>query len=499
LKELSVTIIFDLLTALAVVFLLVVGAAMLWLVVMAIQDKIQSEDAIRRNFPVIGRFRHWFIHLGVFFRQYFFALDREEQPFNRAIRFWIYDCAKDKPGTIAFGSTNDLREPGSIIFVNSPYPTLESDEKKYTLPKVIGEHCPKPFQPQRIVNISGMSYGALSKPAVQALSHGAAKGSVWMNTGEGGLSPFHLEGNCDIVFQLGTAKFGVRDDEGKLCDHRLKAIADHEQVRAFEIKLSQGAKPGKGGILPAAKITKEIAEIRKVPMGQDARSPNRHPDISNPDELLDMIARIRDISGKPVGFKTVIGTGRIPEELIDTIARRGNEFAPDFITVDGGEGGTGAAPQVLADHMGLPLTESLEIVTTLIAEAGLRDKIRVIASGKLVTPDKVGWALAMGADYTTTARGFMMSLGCIQAMQCHKDTCPTGITTHNKRLQGGLNVKSKAEMVANYANHINGDVEMLARSCGLQSAAEFEREHVRIVQSAGRSKRLNEIYPIQPV
>jgi len=250
-------------------------------------------------------------------------------------------------------------------------------------------------------------------------------------------------------------------------------------------------------LLPACKVTEEVARIRGIPVTVASRSPNRHVEIRVPDDLLDMIQHIRELTGRPVGIKTVIGSAIYPQQLCAAILRRGPGSAPDFITVDGGEGGSGAAPQVLADHVGLPLSESLPIVIDVLAAAGLRERIRVIASGKLVTSAKVAWALCMGADFTVTARGFMFSLGCIQSMQCHLDTCPTGVTTHNPRLQKGLVVSHKSERVANYARSLNHDVDVLAHSCGLANARQFGRQHARIVQLAGHSIPLDELYPGQ--
>ncbi len=465
------------------------GLVMLVLLILFVQDLLQKESAVRRNFPVIGRLRYFLERQGEYFRQYFFADDREELPFNRATRTWVYRTAKNMVGTIGFGSTNDLREPGSIIFINSPYPMLE-EECKPTPPLIIGPNCQRPFEARHIVNISGMSFGALSAPAVRALSLGAAKAGVWLNTGEGGLSPHHLEGQCDLIFQIGTAKYGVRDADGRLSDTKLCEVARH--VRAFEIKLSQGAKPGKGGILPAIKVNDEVARIRGIPVGVASISPNRHVEIKAPDDMLDMIQHIREITGLPVGIKTVIGSAVYPRQLCEAILRRGQDSAPDFITVDGGEGGSGAAPQVLADHVGLPLMESLPILVNVLHEAGLHERIRVIASGKLVTSAKVAWALCVGADFAVTARGFMFALGCIQSMQCHQDTCPTGVTTHNKRLQKGLVVSNKVNRVTNYASCLNHDVDVLAHSCGLCNARQFRRHHARIVRASGHSVPLDE-------
>ncbi|MDH5180358.1 MAG: FMN-binding glutamate synthase family protein, partial [Gammaproteobacteria bacterium] len=318
---------------------------------MYITDIMQTTHAVRRNYPVVGRLRYRMERLGEYFRQYFFAQDREEMPFNRATRAWIYRTAKGLGGMVSFGSTNDLRQPGAVIFVNDFFPRLEEEQSPMP-PLIIGAPCDKPFVAKNIFNISGMSYGAISKPAVRALSNGARKADIWMNTGEGGLSPYHLEGECDLMFQIGTAKYGVRDVYGNLSDDRLREVSAH--VKAFELKLSQGAKPGRGGVLPANKVTEEVARIRGIEAGKMSSSPNRHPEITNIEQLLNSLNHIREVTGRPVGFKAVIGSERFLRDLCDTIHRRGLDFAPDFITVDGGEGGTGAAPQVLIDNVGLP-------------------------------------------------------------------------------------------------------------------------------------------------
>ena len=315
-----------------------------------------------------------------------------------------------------------------------------------------------------------------------------------MNTGEGGLSPYHLEGGADIVFQIGTAKYGVRDAQGNLSDEKLREVAALDQVKMFEIKLSQGAKPGKGGILPGKKVTREIAAIRGIPVGEDSISPNRHPDINSIADLLDMIERIRKVTGKPVGFKAVVGAYGWLEELFNEVNHRGRQSAPDFITIDSSEGGTGAAPMALMDYMGLPIKESLPLVADKLNEFGLKDRIKLIASGKLITPADVAWALCVGADFVTSARGFMFSLGCIQALHCNKDTCPTGITTHNPRLQKGLVPSVKAERVANYVQNMIYEVGIIAHSCGVREPRELKRFHARIVCENGRSISLEEMY-----
>jgi glutamate synthase domain-containing protein 2 len=468
-------------------------AVILFILYVFIQDVTQKKHGVLRNYPVIGHLRYFFEQLGEYFRQYFFAGDRDEMPFNRSTRGWVYRLAKNEGGTIGFGSTYDLHLPGALIFVNHPFPVLE-EERLPTPSLILGENqCKQPFEVKSIVNISGMSFGAISAPAVRALSRGASVAGCWMDTGEGGLSPYHLEGGCDIIMQIGTAKYGVRDAHGELSPERLVELS--KVVKAFEIKLSQGAKPGKGGVLPGKKVTPEIARIRGIPEGRDSISPNRHRDISNMNDLLDKVAYIRDLTGRPVGVKTAVGGWVFLNDLADAVHRRGLEYAPDFLVVDGGEGGSGAAPQALADHMSLSIEEGLPRVVDALIESGLKQRIRVVASGKLVTSARAAWALCVGADFINTARGFMFSLGCIQALRCHTNTCPTGITTHSSRLQRALVVEEKYLRVANYANNMNREVDMIAHSCGVRHARELRREHVRIVQANCQSIALNMIYP----
>lgn len=478
----------------AALFVVMLGLGLLAVLVLYIIDVRQTRHTLRRNYPVIGRFRYFFEHIGEFFRQYFFAQDREEQPFNRAIRSWVYRAAKGVSTSVAFGSTRALNTPGDFHFNPAGFPLL-SEQTQSTPPKTIGPLCPKPYTAASFFNISGMSYGALSAPAITALSQGAAKAQCWLNTGEGGLSTHHLSGACDIVYQIGTAKYGVRDTHGNLCPTRLKALANNPQVKMFELKLSQGAKPGKGGILPAEKVTADIATARGIPQAQASISPNRHPDIASAKALLARINDIRTITGKPVGFKTVIGDTQWFTDLCAHMATLPTEQLPDFITLDGAEGGTGAAPQALMDFMGLPLSESLPFVVDTLKKHHLKDRIIVVASGKLINPSAAAKALATGADFIVSARGFMFSLGCIQAMQCHKNTCPTGITTHNKRLQQGLNPQNKAQRVANYHAQLVKEVEMIAHSCGATHSRQLTREHVRVINANGSSSLLSHIHP----
>ncbi len=473
-------------------FLFLIGLILALVIILFFIDITQTKDAVRRNYPVIGRFRKIFSSLGEFFRQYFFAMDREEMPFNRAERDWIADVSEHGSETIPFGSTRNLTA-GAAIFANGMFPKLEGEHVPHK-PFVIGKDAKFPYEPNSFFNVSAMSFGSLSKPAVQALSHGAQLAGCWLNTGEGGVSPYHLEGGCDIVFQIGTGKFGVRNEDMTLNDDLLRKICEHEKIRMIEIKLSQGAKPGKGGILPASKVTEEIAEIRGIEAGKAAISPNRHVEVSNNQELLDFVDHVRKVSGRPTGIKLVLGNVTPIKELIAEIKKRGPDSAPDFITIDGGDGGTGAAPMPLIDNMGLTIRESLPTIDDLFRDAGLRDRVALIASGKLITPAEAAWAFCAGADFVNSARGFMFALGCIQALKCNTNTCPTGVTTHDRRLQKGLNPESKAVKVRNYCDTMRHEVEMIAHSCGVDHPRDLTRDHVFIVQQNGRSKPFSDVW-----
>ena len=485
----------DVLAFSAILFVVLIGIGTLLVIYMYWQDVNQKSHAIRRNYPVIGRFRYYFEYLGEFFRQYFFAQDREELPFNRAQRAWVYRAAKNLDSTVAFGSTRPLNRPGDVIFLNCLFPTLAEDHVP-PKPVVIGDgYAKQPFAASSFFNISGMSYGALSEPAIRALAKGAAKAGIWMNTGEGGVSKFHLEGGCDLVFQIGTAKYGVQDAEGQLSEEKLLKVAAHPQIKMFEIKLSQGAKPGKGGMLPGKKVTSEVAEARDIPEGQDSMSPNGHRDIRSLEDLVNMVNRIRTLTGRPVGFKLVLGSSEWLDEFCQLVHQKGKEYAPDFITLDSADGGTGAAPQSLMDYMGLPINASLPVVCDKLTSYGLKDRIKVIVSGKLINPGRVAWALAMGADFVVSGRGFLFSLGCIQALQCNKNTCPTGITTHNKDLQKGLDPTIKSERVRQYASTMIKEVGVLAHSCGAVDPRGLNRSHVHIINETGLPEPVTDLYP----
>lgn len=475
-------------------FVLLVALGLVMVMAVWIADRNQSSNAVLRNFPVIGHFRYGFLRLGEFFRQYLFASDREELPFNRAQRVWVYRAAKNADTTIGFGSTRDLSAEGVPFFVNAPFPRLDSNHVP-PKPVRIGPYARQPYDHAAFFNISAMSFGALSAPAVRALSFGAAKAGIWLDTGEGGLAPYHLEGGCDLVFEIGTAKYGVRTADGQFDDDKLRAVCAHAQVKMVSIKLGQGAKPGMGGLLPGIKVTPEIAAIRGIPVGQDSQSPNRHLDIANVSELLDAIAHVREVGGKPTGFKAVLGDVDWIAELCDQVWQRGIESAPDFIIVDGCEGGTGAAPQTLMEGIGLPLHEALPaLINTLIAK-GLRERIKVICSGKRITAYDVAWALSMGADFVNSARGFMLALGCIQSLQCNRNTCPTGITTQNPKLQRGLVVTDKSEKVYHYARNLMYEVGIIAHSCGVDDPRQLDRTHCRVVGDDGLSVPLIKLFP----
>lgn len=456
------------------------------LVVIFVRDITQREHSVLRNYPLVGHLRFVSERYGRLLREYFIVGDRDELPFDRATRSWVYRAAKNVPDMIGFGSTYPQHTGEALSFVPAPFP-LNKALCVSAPPVLIGaEFCTYPFLARSLVNISGMSYGALSEPAVRALSRGAQGAGCWLNTGEGGLAPAHREGHCDLMMQVGTAKFGIRDQEGRLSPERARDLG--RVVKAFEIKLSQGAKPGRGGVLPARKVTPEVAAIRGIKAYQDAMSPAVHPEIQSVDGLLDAITRLRDLTGRPVGVKTALGDGALIEQMCEAVLRRGVADAPDFLTIDGAEGGSGATPQMLADHMGLPLSEALPMAVDILVSAGLKERIRVVASGKLVTPAKAAWALCMGADFVVTGRGFLFALGCIQALRCHTDTCPTGITTHNKRLQRGLVVTDKSLRVARYGQALNRDIDLLAHICGVPHGRFLRREHVLVMTPEGHVK-----------
>jgi glutamate synthase domain-containing protein 2 len=475
---------------------ILIGLLLLGLAVLAVRDLMQKKHAVTRNFPIIGHLRYFFEELGHPLRQYFFSSDLEERPYNRVRRSWVYASAKGQNNFVGFGSQVDHHEPGRMHILPSMYPTLKADAVELPQPRVIGRRRPEPYQPRRFANISGMSFGALSPNAVRALARGAKLSGCYMGTGEGSLSPYHIEGDCDILYQIGPAKFGCRTPDGQFDDDKAARILALPQVKMVEIKLAQGAKPGKGGVLPKEKITKEIAQIRGIPMGQDCHSPNRFEEFHDARSLLEFIARVRTLTGKPIGLKLVVGSSAEIDALCSEIRKRGD--GPDFIAVDGKEGGTGAAPLALADYVGLPLIDGLTTVDDALRRHGLRDDVTLIASGQIATGGEVATHIALGADLIHIARGFMFALGCIQALRCHTNKCPTGVATQNKWLQSGLDPADKSVRVMNYSLALERDLQMITHACGLRHPNELQRGHVVVNISPGVRKSLIELFPYPP-
>ncbi|MDP3720167.1 MAG: FMN-binding glutamate synthase family protein [Acidobacteriota bacterium] len=472
------------------------GVLVFGVAAIAVRDLTQRRHAVTRNFPVIGHLRYFLEEMGPPLRQYFFAGDREERPYNRVTRSWVYASAKGQNNLIGFGSQVDHNEPGRMHIVPSLYPTLKSADATgadLPRPRLIGAKRAQPYQPRRFANISGMSYGALSPNAVRALSRGARMAEAYMSTGEGSLSPYHVEGGADILYQIGPAKFGCRTPDGRFDDAKAAAILALPQVKMVEIKLAQGAKPGKGGMLPKEKITREIAEIRGIPMGIDCQSPNRFEEFDDAASLLDFIERVRRLTGKPVGLKMVVGAAAEVDELCREIRQRGD--GPDFIAVDGNEGGSGSAPLALADYVGLPLVDALIAVDNALRREGLRHDIALIASGKIATGGDVATHLALGADLVHIGRGFLFSIGCIQALRCHTNTCPAGVTTQNQWLQSGLDPADKGVRVGNYALALERDLQMITHACGLTHPGQLHRGHVVMNISPGVRKSLADLFP----
>jgi glutamate synthase domain-containing protein 2 len=448
---------------------------------------LQRKHTIKHNFPVVGHLRYMLEKIGPELRQYIVANNREELPFNRSQRSWIYASSKKQNNYQSFGTDQDIYAVGHIFITPAMFPFKPAanhpnvkDPTLIPCAKIMGLHNKRrrPYRPYSVVNISGMSYGSLSANAVTALNIGSMKAGCYQNTGEGGLSPFHQNG-ADIMFHFGTGYFGVRDENGDFSFPKIeKLVQDNPFIRAIEVKLSQGAKPGKGGVLPAAKITKEIAAIRTVPMGQDALSPATHSAFSNVGEMIDFLEKIADRTGLPVGFKSAVGKLEMWEELTDIMLATGK--GPDFITIDGGEGGTGAAPPAFADHVSLPFVYAFTNVYKIFAKKGLADRVVFIGSGKLGLPARAMMAFAMGCDIVAVAREAMMSIGCIQAQTCHTNTCPAGVATQNKWLAAGLDPTLKSDRMANYVQTLRKEIIEITHSCGYEHPAQLGMEDIEI-------------------
>ena len=471
------------------------------LLTLALIDVVQKKHAIRRIFPLIGRVRYFLEMIGPEMRQYWVANDKEEAPFNRDERRWIYSSAKGQNQNFGFGTTEVLYSIGYPLIKHAVFPFPDSKAQhpwgdKTAIPclKVMGTfHGRKrPFRPRSIINISAMSFGSLGAKAVTAMSKGAAQAMACHNTGEGGVSPYHKEGKADIMWQLGTGYFGARGPDGEFnLDVLAEEVASTPPIRCIEIKLSQGAKPGKGGILPAAKVTEEIAAVRKIPVGKACLSPNAHKEFSTVDEMIDFIEGIAARTGLPVGIKSAIGEIEFWDELADRMKARNQ--GPDFITVDGSEGGTGAAPLTFSDHVSLPFKIGFKRVYQVFQARGITDRIVWIGSGKLGFPDRTVVAMAMGCDLVAVAREAMLAVGCIQAQKCHTGHCPAGVATQQWWLQRGLDVELKAERMARYLQSFRKELLTLSHACGYEHPGQFTLDDIEV--SCG----VNEFQPLSSV
>lgn len=469
------------------------SAIIIPLVLIYLYDITQKKHTILRNFPILGHLRFIFEFIRPEIQQYFIASDFEERPYSRESRSLIYERAKKALDTIPFGTRRELLEVGYDGLFHSLNAKFPSEVEQRI---VIGNaQCKNPYLSSHM-NISGMSFGALSANAVMAMNLGAKMGGFAHATGEGGLSPYHLMGG-DVVWQIGTAYFGCRNADGTFNPEEFAKEAQRPEVKMIELKLSQGAKPSHGGILPAAKLTREIAEIRKVPMGHDVISPPTHSAFHNPIEMMYFIQKLRDLSGgKPVGFKLCVGHRKEFLSICKGMLVTG--IIPDFIAVDGAEGGTGAAPIEFANRVGMPLAEGLAFVHNSMVGIGLRDQIRIAASGKIVSGFDMVTKMALGADVCNVARAMMLATGCIQSLQCNANTCPTGITTHDKRLQKGLVVEQKKDRVANFHAATMHSFYELVGAMGLSSPSDITPDHVFKRVSPTQVKTYRELYNFIP-
>jgi glutamate synthase domain-containing protein 2 len=475
------------------------------LAAVAVRDLLQREHTLLRNFPVIGHARYLIEAVGPELRQYLVAGNNEERPFTRDQRRWVYASAKKENNYFGFGTDNDIEYTAGYPVINHrnfgaavPPSTPEAGYEAWVpCAKVLGagrgrRHA---FRPDSVVNVSAMSFGSLSGAAVRALNEGAALAHCLHNTGEGGLSDHHRRGG-ELVFQIGTAYFGCRDERGRFDLARLTDLVAGAPVRALEIKLSQGAKPGLGGVLPAAKVSPEIAAVRGVPEGKDCISPSRHAEFSDVDSMLDWVEMLADETGLPVGIKSAVGDMGFWVELADLMAR--GDRAVDFITVDGGEGGTGAAPLIFTDSVSLPFQLGFARAYSLFAERGLTDRTVFIGGGKLGLPDNAIVAFALGCDMVNVAREAMLAIGCIQAQKCHTDTCPTGVATQNTWLAHGLDPAVKSVRLANYVKTVRRDLLKVAEACGVEHPGLIDTGSVEVLTGRTASRPLDEVYGYRP-
>ncbi|MEZ5239898.1 MAG: FMN-binding glutamate synthase family protein, partial [Microthrixaceae bacterium] len=469
----------------------ILGAIGAVLVLLVVYDLTQPRRAILRNFPLVGHLRYLLEAIGPELRQYIMTSNDEEKPFSRDERRWVYSSAKGQNNTFGFGTDNAMeRIPGYIVVRHSAFP-LEplpgepaTATPDFTVPcaKVLGASHgrARAFRPESIVNVSAMSFGSLSGHAVEAIDRGAASAHCLHNTGEGGVSPHHLHG-ADLVMQIGTAYFGCRDEDGRFSLERLREAVSSAPVRALEVKLSQGAKPGLGGLLPGAKVTPEIAAARGIPVGVDCKSPSAHAEFHDVGSLIEFVERLADATGLPVGIKSAVGELGFFEELASAMASSG--AGPDFVTIDGGEGGTGAAPLVFADHVSLPFLQAFPAVYRAFGEAGIANDVVFVGSARLGLPHRGIAAMALGCDMVNVARESMLAVGCIQAQRCHTGNCPTGVATQRPSRERGLVVSDKAPRVARYLATLRQELLRMARACGEPHPAWVGAEQVALLTS----------------
>ncbi len=469
---------------------LIVFCVLFPLVLVGIFDVTQSEHSLLRNYPVIGSVRWIFEALRPYLRQYLMEDDQSERPYNREDRSIIYARAKNEEDRQPFGTELDTYAAEYEWMTHSLAPAPVAHEPFRVT--VGGSACAKPYSAS-VLNVSAMSFGSLGRNAIEALNLGAKTAGCYHDTGEGGLSPYHRMHGGDIVWELGSGYFGARNRDGTFSPERFAERATDDQVKMVEIKLSQGAKPGHGGVLPAAKVTPEIAEIRGIPLGEDCISPSRHSAFSTPAQMMEFVAQLRELSGgKPVGIKLCVGHPSEVFALAKAMVKTG--IQPDFVVVDGAEGGTGAAPHELADHLGMPLREGLILMRNALVGTGLRQEVRLAASGKVTSGFSMAANMAIGADWCNAARAFMFSLGCVMSMRCHTGTCPTGVTTNDPHLQRGLVVDEKAERVASFHRHSVHALAELVAAAGLEHPRELLPHHVWHRVSPIEVKALDRIY-----
>ena len=470
------------------------------LAIMAIYDLTQKKHAILRNFPIIGHFRYWLELIGPELRQYIVTSNNEERPFSRDQRRWVYASSKKRNNYFAFGTDNDLENsPNFLIIKQSAFPLEEPKPGEYhydalhgvKVAKILGgsRNRSKSFQPESIINLSAMSYGSLSGAAIEAINRGCKISNCMQNTGEGGVSKYHQKGGS-LVLQIGTGYFGCRTENGDFDLSRLKNLVASNPIKAIEIKLSQGAKPGRGGVLPADKITPEIAEIRGIPMGKDCISPSSHTTFCDVDSMLDFVELLGTETGLPIGIKSAVGQ----MEFWDQLARQMSttDRGVDFVTIDGGEGGTGAAPLVFSDHVSMPFKIGFSRVHSAFQEWNLHDDVVFVGGGKLGFPATSLMAFALGCDMINVAREGMLAIGCIQAQKCHTGHCPTGVATQNKWLMRGLDPTQKAARLANYVVILRKEIMQLCRACGVQHPSLIKPGHFEILQPDYGSMLLEE-------